>query len=105
MTMKVVFVEPSFTGTHGYGVIFPFGYACLGAVLQREGHEVDYVFPAAGRLTGEDVINYISNTDTDLIGIGGLFPYLPAVIDFVGKTKAIRPDIPVVLGGQMVTHT
>ena len=63
--MKVTLVEPSFVGTHGYGVSFPFGYASLGAVLQRNGHKVDYVFPAAGRLTVEDVINYISNTDTD----------------------------------------
>lgn len=103
--MKVTLVEPSFAGTHGYGVIFPFGYASLGAVLQREGHEVDYVFPAAGRLTVGDVIDYISHIDTGLIGIGGLLPYLPAVIDFVKKTKAVRPDIPVVVGGQMVTHT
>ena len=103
--MKVVLVEPSFIGTHGYGVMFPFGYACLGAVLQREGHNVDYIFPAARRLNLEDVINYITNTDADLIGIGGLFSYLPAVIEFVGKTKAMLPDMPIVVGGQMATHT
>lgn len=103
--MKVMLVEPNFSGMHGYEVVFPFGYACLGAILQREGHEVEYVFPAASRLNMQDVINYISNTDANLIGVGGLLPYLPTVIKLIRMTKAVRQDIPIVLGGQIVTYT
>jgi len=103
--MKVMFVEPNFPDMRGYEVVFPFGYACLGAILQREGHEVKYVFPAADHLSMQDVINHISNTDANLIGIGGLLPYLPTVIKLVRMIKAVRQDILVVLGGQMVTYT
>jgi radical SAM superfamily enzyme YgiQ (UPF0313 family) len=103
--MKVMLVEANFPRMHGYEVIFPFGYACLGAVLQREGHEVEYVFPTASNLSMQHVVNYISNADANLIGIGGLLPYLPTVIKLVRMIKAVRQDIPIILGGQMVTYT
>jgi radical SAM superfamily enzyme YgiQ (UPF0313 family) len=103
--MKVMLVEANFPRMHGYEVVFPFGYACLGAVLQREGHEVEYVLPTASHLSMQDVTDYISNADADLIGIGGLLPYLPTVIKLVRMIKAVRQDIPIVLGGQMVTYT
>lgn len=103
--MKIMLVEPNFPGMYGYEVVFPFGYACLGAVLQHAGHEVEYIFPAANRLSIHNVINHISNTDANLIGIGALLPYLPTVSELVSEMKAIRPDIPIVVGGQMVTHT
>lgn len=102
--MKIIFIEPSFTKTHADDNIFPFGYACLGAILQREGHNVEYVLPAANRLSMQDVINHISKTDANLIGIGGLLPYLPRVIEFVEMIKSVRPDLPIVLGGPMVTY-
>ena len=103
--MKVMFVEPSFPEIPADDIIFPFGYACLGAVLQRAGHKVEYAFPAANHLSMQDVVDYIAKTDANLIGIGGLFPYLPVIIKLVGMIKAVRRDIPVVLGGPMVTYT
>lgn len=103
--MKVMFIEPSFSEVHTDDNIFPFGYACLGAVLRRAGHEVEYVFPAANRLTMQNVIEHVVRTDARLIGIGGLFPYLSAVIKFVRMIKEVRHDIPVVLGGPIVTYT
>ncbi len=102
---KVILIEPTFPEIHADDIIFPFGYASLGAVLQRAGHEVEYVFPAANRLSMQDVVEHVAKTDANLIGIGGLFPYLPAIIKFVGMIKNARPDIPVILGGPMVTYT
>ncbi|MFC1965980.1 B12-binding domain-containing radical SAM protein [Chloroflexota bacterium] len=102
--MKVMFIEPSFPEVPTADVVFPFNYACLGAVLQRAGHQVEYVFPAANHLSTQDVVNQLSKTDSKLIGIGGLLPYLPAIIKFVELAKAARPDIPIVLGGPMVTY-
>ncbi|MBU4455775.1 B12-binding domain-containing radical SAM protein, partial [Patescibacteria group bacterium] len=100
-----MFIEPSFPETRADDNIFPFGYACLGAILQHAGHKVKYVFPEANSLSMQDVVDHIAKTDVNLIGIGGLFPYLPTIIKFVGAIKAVRPDIPVVLGGPMVTYT
>ena len=103
--MKVMLVEANFPLMHGYEVVFPLGYACLGAILQREGYDVEYVFPTARHLSMQDVVNCISNADADLIGIGGLLPHLPTVIKLVRMIRAVRHDIPIVLGGQMVTYT
>ena len=103
--MKVLFVENSFPDTNADDVIFPFGYASLGAVLQRAGHRVEYVFPTANRLNMQTVIDYIAKTDANLICIGSLLPGLPAVIKFLEMIKSVRYDLPVVLGGPMVTYT
>jgi radical SAM superfamily enzyme YgiQ (UPF0313 family) len=103
--MKVMFVDPSLPATHGYEVVFPFGYASMGAVLQRGGHEVEYLFPAANGLGVQAVTDHVSNSDTELVAMGGLLPYLPTVIELVGGIKAIRPNILIVVGGQMVTWT
>lgn len=103
--MKVMFIEPSFPEVRVDDAIFPFGYACLGAVLQRKGHKVSYVLPASKHMNMQEVIERIKETDANLIGIGGLYPYLPIIIEFVKKIKSVRPDIPVVLGGSMVTYT
>ena len=102
--MKVVFLEPTFPEIHADDVIFPFGYAYLGAVLQRAGHKVEYVIPAVDRLALQDVVDHIAGIDTDLIGIGGLIPYFSAIIRLVRMIKAVRSDIPIVLGGPMVTY-
>lgn len=103
--MKIMLIDPNFPGVHGYEVVFPFGYACLGGVLQSEGHQVEYVFPTANRLNIEDVVNRISNSDVGLIGLGGLLPCLPTVIDIISMAKIVRRDIPIVVGGPMVTYT
>jgi anaerobic magnesium-protoporphyrin IX monomethyl ester cyclase len=103
--MRVMFVDPSTPATHGYEVIFPFGYASMGAILQREGHEVEYLFPSVAGLGVQAVIDQVARSEADLIAMGGLLPYMPTIIELVRGIKAIRPNIPVVLGGQMVTHT
>ncbi len=103
--MNVIFIQPDFPETRAYDSIFPFGYACMGAVLQREGHRVEYVCPAAKHLGMENVVDYIARSNANLIGIGGLLPYLSAIIKLVGMIKSVRPDIPVVLGGMMATYT
>ena len=102
--MKVVLVEPSFPEIHADDSIFPLGLAAVGAVLQGAGHRVEYVLPAASRLTIQDVADHLAQTDADLIGIGGLTPYLPAIIKLVAAIKAVRPEVPLVLGGPMVTY-
>jgi anaerobic magnesium-protoporphyrin IX monomethyl ester cyclase len=103
--MKVMLVDPSLPAAHGYEVVFPFGYASMGAVLQHEGHEVEYLVPAANGLDVTAVTDYVSNSDTDLVAMGGLLPYLPTVIELIGGIKAIRPNMRIVVGGQMVTYT
>ncbi len=103
--MKIMFIQPDFPETLAYDSIFPFGYASMGAVLQHAGHEVEYVCPAAKHLSMENVVDYVARSDANLIGIGGLLPYLAAIIKLVRMIKSVRQDIPVVLGGMMATYT
>lgn len=102
--MKVLFVEPSFVEIHADDAIFPFGYACLGAVLQREGHQVEYLLPSVKRLDLQQVVEIVAATDARLIAIGGLTAYFNLITELVSRIKALRNDLLVVLGGPMVTY-
>jgi anaerobic magnesium-protoporphyrin IX monomethyl ester cyclase len=101
---KVLLVNPDFKETRADDSIFPFGYAAMGAVLQKHGHEVDYIFPSAHRISLDEAVELASRSDAQLLGIGGLFPYLPAIKKFIAALKARRPDLPVIAGGPMITH-
>jgi len=103
--MKIIFIDPNFPDIHGFEVVFPFGYAYLGAILQREGHDLEYIFPAINRMKMKDVINYISDVKVDLICIGGLIPYLPIVSELINSIKEVQPEVITILGGQMVTYS
>ena len=103
--MKILLIGIDFPEVNADDSIFPFGYAAIGAVLEKNGHKVQYILPGAHRFSMNDVLGIVSETKAGAIGIGGLYPYLSTVKKFVEKIKKIRPDIPVVLGGQMVTYT
>ena len=101
---KVLLVNPDFKETRADDSIFPFGYAAMGAVLQKHGHEVDYIFPGAHRISFDEGVELAASTDADLVGIGGLFPYLPVIKKFIAALKERRPDLPIIAGGPMITH-
>jgi len=102
--MNILFVEPSFPEIHADDSVFPFGYAVLGAVLQQAGHHVNYIFPSAGRFTMENVLERVVRSDAQVVGIGGLLPYLSSAVKFSRRLKEARPDIRLVVGGPMVTY-
>lgn len=103
--MKILFIVPDFPEILSNESIFPFGYSSLDAILTKHGYAVEIIFPAAHCLNVKDVLEKIKKTDAEIVGIGGLFHHLQLVAKIVHETKRIRPDIKVVLGGLMVTHT
>ena len=103
--MKVLFILPDFTDMKSDACVFPFGYAALDSVLTKHGHEVEIIFPGANLLSINDVCKLVKNWDTDIIAVGGLFPYLQVIETLVKNIKSMRPQMKVVLGGSMVTYT
>ncbi len=83
---------------------FPMGYAALDSVLTRAGHEVELLFTIAHQLSEKDIADRIRASRPQVVGIGGMWPYLPRVEMLVKLIRDTDPDIKVVLGGWMVTY-
>lgn len=101
--MKILFIqaEPP-DDTQDFN--FPMGYAALDSVLTKYGHEVEILFTVAYHLNENDIIKKIKETNAQVIGIGGMWPYLKRV-ELLGKfIREVRPDIKIVIGGWMATY-
>lgn len=83
---------------------FPMGYAALDSVLTKHGHEVELVFTIAYHLSDQDIIKKVNESKAQIIGIGGMFPYLQRAEMLVKLIREARPDVKIVLGGWMVTY-
>lgn len=83
---------------------FPMGYAALDSVLTKHGHEVELVFTVAYHLSDQDIIKKVKESKAQIIGMGGMFPYLQRVEMLVKLIREARPDVKIVLGGWMVTY-
>ena len=83
---------------------FPMGYAALDSVLTQPGHEVELLFTIAWQLSEKDIADRIRASRPRVVGIGGMWPYLPRVEMLVRLIRDTNPEIRVVLGGWMVTY-
>ena len=83
---------------------FPMGYASLDSVLTKHGHEVELLFTVAYLLTEKDIESKVKESKAQVIGIGGMWPYLKRVEMLVKLIKEVRPDVKIVLGGWMATY-
>lgn len=83
---------------------FPMGYAALGSVLTKHGHEVEILFTIAYHLTEKDIIKKVKESNAQVIGIGGMWPYLKRVEMLVKLIREARQDVKIVLGGWMATY-
>ncbi|MCE5327925.1 MAG: B12-binding domain-containing radical SAM protein [Planctomycetaceae bacterium] len=83
---------------------FPMGYAALDSVLSQAGHEVRIVSTVAYHLLDKDIAARILDFKPHLVGIGGMWPYLPRVEMLVRLVRDTWPQARIVLGGWMVTY-
>ncbi|MBU4212471.1 MAG: cobalamin B12-binding domain-containing protein [Verrucomicrobia bacterium] len=83
---------------------FPMGYAALDSVLTKHGHEVELMFTVAYHLSDQDIIKKVKESKAQIIGLGGMFPYLQRAEMLVKLIREARPDVKIVLGGWMVTY-
>ena len=112
--MRILLVVPTFNYNVAYPTFlsfsdFPSGYGYLTSALKEAGHEVYGCNPnnIVGYVNSyqmiQDVISKrIEDVEPDLIGLGGLCTDYAFLRDAIGIIR--NYDIPVVLGGQMVTN-
>lgn len=83
---------------------FPMGYACLDSVLTKHGHEVEILFTVAYCLAEKDIARRAIESKAQVIGIGGMWPYLPRTEKIVKMLREVCPDAKIVIGGWMATY-
>jgi len=80
-------------------IYFPFqSIAKLTAYLKREGQEVDLVIG-----NEEKIVNYIKNTNPDLIAFSILTPYRNHMLSSAMAIKKAGIKIPIIAGGYDIT--
>lgn len=114
--MKVALIVPTYEYANpGYVYLapsdFPTGLAYLAGALKRAGHEVIGVNvnnqppekPKRQALF-DRLAAMLDGNRPDLIGIGGLCADYAFIKDALAILRSLAPDIPVVMGGGIVTH-
>ncbi|MCW4015782.1 MAG: B12-binding domain-containing radical SAM protein [Candidatus Bathyarchaeota archaeon] len=77
----------------------PLGLAMIGAVLLKNGYDIDVLdLPALG-LSEKVISSTVAKEQPDVVGITALTPEIDSAIKTAEIVKASNSDIPVVLGG------
>ena len=114
--MKILLIPPTFHYKDSYPNFlsasdFPSGFAYLASSLKAAGHEVFGCNPNnivgwvnAQAMVKDVVTKRVNEVKPDLIGLGGLCTDYAFLRDTMGLIRSINPQIPIVLGGQIVTN-
>jgi anaerobic magnesium-protoporphyrin IX monomethyl ester cyclase len=114
--MKVALIVPTYEYANpGYIYLapsdFPTGLAYLAGALKRAGHEVIGVNvnnqppeKPKRQALHDCLVAMLEDNRPDLIGIGGLCADYAFIKDALAILRSLAPDIPVVMGGGIVTH-
>lgn len=101
--MRVVLLStPTRTYTPNY--IVPTGVMSLAAWLEKNGHEVKIVDAAALREPNDKIVARVKEFQPELIGVGGIITAYSYIIRLTHDLKAAMPQVPIVLGGQVVIN-
>lgn len=114
--MKILLIAPTAHYHHHYpsfmpSFLFPTGLAYLASSLEDAGHKVIGLnpnniagYPTAYAMVKDQIIKAISNSEPDLIGVGGLCTDYPFLRDAIQIIRAFNANIPIILGGGIVTN-
>jgi radical SAM superfamily enzyme YgiQ (UPF0313 family) len=90
---------------------FPVGFAYLASALKAAGHEVvglnpnnDPTYSCAREMARAKIEAAVKTTQPDLICTGGLCTDYSFIKDTLSILRALAPDVPVVLGGNILTN-
>lgn len=104
--MKVTLCYPALLPGHKskYG-LQPLGVLYIGALLQREGFEVEILDADIDGLSVHETVKRIVASEPDLVGFSMMTPQLITALACCTLLKEQRPDLPIVLGGAHVDST
>src|SRR5512142_2930134 len=98
--MRMLLVQPPQGTTFGLTRILtgePLGLECVGGALRARGHDAELVDL---RLDGWDALDRALADPPDAVGVSCSFSTdVYATLEIGRYAKAIRPDLPVVVGG------
>lgn len=81
----------------------PLGLAYIGAVLEKDGHQVNILDASALRLSWSDTLRKIKSFTPDIIGITTNTPFFDKVKKLSYLIKDEMPDVPLLVGGPHAT--
>ena len=103
MSARLVLVNPPFQARirriAQTSVGPPLGLAYVAAAARRAGHEAVIVDANALGMSLEQATEAALAARPDVLGVTAVTPTLPLAGAIATRTKALRPDLPVVLGG------
>src|SRR3989339_681704 len=82
---------------------FPLSFAYLAGYLMEKNEPVEILF--RGNDSPLKLVDKIIASNPLIVGLGGLYPELKEIGQIIQLLKTKAPDIPVVIGGQMVSPT
>jgi radical SAM superfamily enzyme YgiQ (UPF0313 family) len=98
--MKITLVNPPYPpSVHSHPPFIPLGLAYLGAVAEREGHEVAVVDCQAEKLSYDDFRKRIERSPSDIIGVTATTLLYNSAMKLVTIAKQVHPQAITILGG------
>ncbi|MCS7114294.1 MAG: radical SAM protein [Nitrososphaerota archaeon] len=98
--MKVTLVNPPYPKeAHQHPPLIPLSLGYLGAVCERNGHEVTVIDCQGERLSFEDFRRRLAHTDADVVGITSATLTYKSALKIADISKEILPECTTVLGG------
>jgi len=98
--MKVTLVNPPYPpGVHSHPPFIPLGIAYLGAVAEKEGHEVTVIDCQAEKLTYEAFRERLRRTPSDVIGVTATTLLYKSAMKLVNIAKQEHQQAFTMLGG------
>lgn len=108
--MKILLIHPPFTGKERYGKLAsagaywpPLGLCYIAAVLEKNNHKVQIIDGLNENITTKQIINKISKTNPDLIGITSVTTIHYRTIEMANEIKKRYPNLKIIIGGPHVT--
>lgn len=98
--MKVTLINPPYPpSVHSHPPFIPLGIAYLGAVAEKEGHEVTVIDCQAEKLNYEAFRERIRKTPSDVIGVTATTLLYKSAMRLIAIAKQVHPQSFTILGG------
>jgi len=98
--MKITLVNPPYPpSVHSHPPFIPLGIAYLGAVAEREGHEVTVIDCQAEKLSYEAFRSRLEQNPSDLVGVTATTLLYKSAMQLVAIAKQVHPQAVTMLGG------
>ena len=102
--MKITLVNPPYPlNAHAHPPFIPLGIGYLGAVCEKNGHEVHVIDCQAEHLTYDSFRRRLGQTDADIVGMTSTTLTYKSALKIAAIAKEVHPECTTVIGGPHVT--